>query len=221
LQWSAGDDWFRCMDFRVSDPGAFRHDHPLILGLGGTTREGSTTERALRVALRAAAAEGADTVIITAGDLVLPMFTTDPATRTPAAQRLVELYRRCQGLIIASPAYHGSVSGLLKNALDYAEDLRMDERAYFDGIAVGVIACAGGWQAAVQTMGVLREIAHALRGWPTPLGAALNTSIGLFDASGECVDLSSKFQLENVGRQVVQFAQMRRGHRAANPLAAS
>jgi FMN reductase len=185
---------------------------PLILGIGGTTRPGSTTERALKVALRAAAAEGADTVIITASDLVLPMYTTDLAARTAAAQRLVGLYRRCHGLVIASPAYHGSLSGLVKNALDYAEDLRMDERAYFDGIAVGVIACAGGWQAAVQTMGALREIAHALRGWPTPLGAALNTSIRLFDDAGECLDLSSKFQLENVGRQVVQFAVMRRGY---------
>src|SRR5439155_23244116 len=55
---------------------------PLILGVGGTTRPGSTTERALRVALRAAAAEGAETVIITAQDLVLPMYTTDLAGRT-------------------------------------------------------------------------------------------------------------------------------------------
>ena len=80
---------------------------------------------------------------------------------------------------------------------------------------------AGGWQAAVQTMGALREIAHALRGWPTPLGAALNTSMRLFDDAGECLDLTSKFQLENVGRQVVQFASMRRGYAGpAAPLAA-
>jgi FMN reductase len=61
-------------------------------------------------------------------------------------------------------------------------------------------------------MGALREIAHALRGWPTPLGAALNTSMRLFDDAGECLDLSSKFQLESVGRQVVQFAAMRQGY---------
>lgn len=193
---------------------------PLILGVGGTTRADATTERALRVALRAAAGEGAQTVIITANDLILPMYTSDASDRPPAAQHLVDMYRRCHGLIIASPAYHGSLSGLVKNALDYAEDLRMDERAYFDGIAVGVIACAGGWQAAVQTMGALREIAHALRGWPTPLGAALNTSLHVFDDAGECIDLSSRFQLESVGRQVAQFAAMRRGYdRRAPPVA--
>ncbi len=184
----------------------------MILGVGGTTRSGSTTEKALLVALGAAAAEGAETVIITAADLVLPMYTTELSERTPAANRLVDLYRRCTGLIIASPAYHGSLSGLIKNALDYAEDLRMDERAYFDGIAVGIITCAGGWQAAAQTLAALRAIAHSLRGWPTPLGAALNTSMKLFDEAGGCLDLSSKFQLETVGRQVVQFAAMRQGY---------
>ena len=76
-------------------------------------------------------------------------------------------------------------------------------------IAVGLIACAGGWQAGAQTLAALRSIVHALRGWPTPLGASLNTSTGIFDASGHCVDLSSKMQLESIGKQVVEFARMR------------
>ncbi|MFO1305982.1 MAG: NAD(P)H-dependent oxidoreductase [Burkholderiales bacterium] len=189
--------------------------HPLILGIGGTTRPNSTTERALAIALGAAAAEGAQTELLAGPDLMLPMYTPNAEERTEGGRRLVDLYRRCTGLIVASPAYHGSMSGLIKNALDYAEDLRTDSRTYFDGIAVGVIACAGGWQAAVQTMTALRAVAHALRGWPTPLGAAINTSIPLFSPEGECIDLSSKFQLETVGRQVVQFARMRR-HRAAD-----
>ncbi len=97
----------------------------------------------------------------------------------------------------------------MKNALDYAEDLRSDDRAYLDGLAVGLIACAGGWQAAVQTLATMRSIVHALRGWPTPLGAALNTSTRVFDDHGECLDLSMKLELETIGRQVVQFAKMR------------
>lgn len=179
---------------------------PLILGIGGTPRAASTTERALAVSLRAAADAGAETVMIGGPDLVLPMYTPDTAHRTPETQRLVDALRRCDGIIIASPSYHGSLSGLMKNALDYVEDLRTDKRVYFDGIAVGLIACAGGWQAAVQTLAALRSIAHALRGWPTPLGAALNSSGTLFDDHGDCLDLSSKLQLEVVGRQVVQFA---------------
>ena len=40
----------------------------------------------------------------------------------------------------------------MKNVLDYTEDLSSDTRVYFDGLAVGCIACAGGWQAAGQTL---------------------------------------------------------------------
>jgi len=181
---------------------------PLILGVGGTPRAGSVTERALAVSLRAAEAVGADTMMISGPDLLLPIYTPGATSRTPEANNLINAFRSCDAIILASPAYHGSLSGLMKNVLDYAEDLRPDARMYFDGVAVGLIACAGGWQAAVQTMGALRSIVHSLRGWPTPLGATINTSAPLFDNSGECIDHSSKFQLETVGRQVVEFAQM-------------
>ena len=180
----------------------------MILGIGGTTRAGSVTERALAVSLRAAAAEGEETALIAGPDLILPMYSASEADRAAGASRLIAALRACNGLIIASPSYHGSVSGLIKNALDYVEDLRTDPRVYLDGVAVGLISCAGGWQGASQTLAALRSIVHALRGWPTPLGAALNTSIPLFAADGECLDLSSKFQLETVGRQVVQFCRM-------------
>jgi FMN reductase len=186
------------------------NERPLIVGIGGTPRVHSTTERALAVALKAAAAEGAETEMISGPDLILPMYDPSKAERTEGARRLIELFRRANGIVIASPAYHGSLSGLMKNALDYAEDLRDNERVYFDGVAVGLIACAGGWQAAGQTLAALRAVAHALRGWPTPLGATLNTSTKLFDKDGQCIDLSSRFQLETVGQQVVEFSRMRR-----------
>jgi FMN reductase len=187
-------------------------DRPLILGLGGTPRANSGTERALRMSLRAAEGAGATTILISGPDLIMPMYM--PGIVDPSAERLVTAFRRCDGLIIASPVYHGSISGLVKNALDYTEDLRTDERVYLDGLAVGLIACAAGWQGGSQTLSTLRGIVHALRGWPTPLGAALNSSNPLFDTSGDCLDMSSKFQLETVGRQVVEFARMRRSHQA-------
>lgn len=191
---------------------------PLILGLGGTTRAGSSTERALALSLKAAAAHGAETVMIAGPELMLPMYVPGEVERTAEAARLVEAFRRCHGVIVASPAYHGSLSGLVKNALDYTEDLRADERVYFDGLAVGLIVCAGGWQAGGQTLATLRGIAHALRGWPTPLAAMLNTATPVFDEAGECLDLAARFQLQEVGRQVVDFAKTRVGGRIDAPV---
>jgi len=192
---------------------------PLIVGLGGTTRVGSSSEKALAISLRAAEREGAHVVMLAGPELELPMYAPERPERSPAARRLVGALRRCDGLIIASPSYHGSISGLLKNALDYAEDLSRDERVYFDGCAVGLIACGAGWQGAGQALTALRAIAHSLRGWPTPLGAVLNTSLPLFDDAGACREPSTTFQLETVGRQVVQFAKMAAAMRGTAALA--
>ena len=74
------------------------------------------------------------------------------------------------------------------------------------GRAVGCIATAGGWPGAVNTLGALRDIVHALRGWPTPLGATLNTAGGLFNEEGEFTDSRDAWQVETVARQVVAFA---------------
>jgi FMN reductase len=179
-----------------------------VLGIGGTTRPGSSTEKALRVSLEAAAREGAETLLLGAEDLSLPMYSPESSERTPTALRLIEEVKRADGILVASPGYHGTVSGLVKNALDYIEDLRSHSPPYLDGRAVGCIACAYGWQATVTTLMALRSIAHALRGWPTPMGAAINSAGPVFDADGSCIDEGARFQLELVGVQVVEFAQM-------------
>lgn len=180
---------------------------PYIIGIGGTTRPGSATEKSLRFALKVAADTGAETGGFFGPELAqLPMYTPDNPGRTEGAVRLAKELRRADGIIIASPGYHGSVSGLVKNALDYVEDLRDDDRAYFDGLAVGCIATGAGWQATVSTLQQLRTIAHALRGWPTPLGAALKSAHTIFDSNGDVVDERARFQLVTMATEVVQFA---------------
>lgn len=181
---------------------------PLVVGIGGTTRALSSTERALRIALGAAEEAGARTDLFDGPFLSrLPIFAPENGERTTEQRQLVDMVRQADGLIVASPGYHGGLSGLVKNALDLLEDLREDKRSYLDGRAVGCIVAAGGWQAAVTTLESLRAVVHALRGWPTPFGATLNTTEKIFDAAGACTDQKVSSQLITVGRQVVEFAQ--------------
>jgi FMN reductase len=184
-------------------------DAVFVLGIGGSTRPNSTTGLALRVSLAAAAADGAETLMLDSADLLLPLYAPEESPRPPGAVRLLEEVRRADGLVIASPGYHGALSGLVKNALDYLEDMRDDEPAYLDGKAVGCIATASGWQATMSTLMSLRSVVHALRGWPTPMGATINMRGRVFDENGDVVDPGARFQLELVGRQVVEFARMR------------
>ncbi|WNO53709.1 NADPH-dependent FMN reductase [Stakelama saccharophila] len=155
---------------------------PHIVALGGTLRPQSATGALLDAALSIAAESGARTTLLTGDVIAFPNFEPEEALASDAITRFLDVLRSADGLIIGSPGYHGSLSGMVKNALDHVELLRGDERVYFDGMPVGLIATAGGWQAAVSTLEALRTIVHALRGWPTPLGVAVNTG-----ERGDCV----------------------------------
>ena len=178
---------------------------PHIVGLGGTTRIGSSSEAALRYTMGQIAEMGASTELI-AGPLIdLPMYDPADAHRSPSARRLVQSLRRADGVVIATPSYHGALSGVIKNALDYVEDLRDDARPYFDGRAVGILITAHGAQALGTTLVGVRAIVHALRGWPTPFAATLNGQSRPFE-NGLPANEEVAGQLRTVAQQVYEFA---------------
>jgi FMN reductase len=182
---------------------------PLIVGIGGTTRIGSTSESALRLALSAAAQQGARVRAFTGADLPLEPYDPSSPARSKVAEEFVAVLRKADGVIISTPSYHGLMSGLLKNALDYTEDMRNDPRPYFDGRAVGCIVCAEGPQAMGSTLQGLRSMVHALRGWPTPFAATINSSARPFGPGGESREATTLQHLEIVASQVLDFARMR------------
>ncbi|MPV87625.1 FMN reductase [Georgenia ruanii] len=186
-----------------------------LLALGGSTRENSSSEIALRIAADSASQAGAEVEFLVGRDLMLPIYDAEDSFRSASSTRLVEAYARADGIIIASPGYHGSMSGMIKNALDYAEDLRRIGRSYFDGLAVGCISVAYGWQASVSALQHLRGVAHALRAWPTPLGVALNTSVNSMETIAQDPTNHHAIQLTTVASQVVRFTQAMRAEQMA------
>ncbi|MES2058490.1 MAG: NADPH-dependent FMN reductase [Pseudomonadota bacterium] len=183
-------------------------DAPLVVGIGGTIGGISSTERALRIALDAAGREGFRTRMFGGADMArLPLYDPRATTRTPDEIEFVETIRQASALIIASPGYHGSISGVVKNALDLLEETARDaDRPYLADMPVGLIATAYGWQATGSTIAALRSIVHALRGWPTPFAAAINSQLTKFDEEGGASEPAVVEQLCMVGRQVARFA---------------
>jgi FMN reductase len=180
---------------------------PLVVGIGGTIGGVSSTERALRIALDGAEREGFRTRMFGGADMArLPLYDPRATSRTADEQAFVDSVRQASALIIASPGYHGSISGVVKNALDLLEETAKDPRPYLADMPVGLIATAYGWQATGSTIAALRSIVHALRGWPTPFAAAINTQATKFDSEGGASDPAVVEQLRLVGRQVARFA---------------
>lgn len=190
-------------------------EKPLIIGFGGTTRPGSSSERLVGAVLGHCEEAGAETALFGGTDLVgLPHFAPECQDRTAAQARFVAAVRRADGLVIGTPGYHGGVSGLVKNAIDLLEDTRKDSRVYFEGMPVGIVVSAAGWQAGGVTLTALRAIIHAMRGWNTPLGIAVNSiEQRLFDENGKldpAIDVLAAAQAQ----QIMPLARLSRAARA-------
>jgi FMN reductase len=180
---------------------------PLVVGIGGGASENSSTEQALDLALDEVRRDGARTCKFGAEEIGrLPHYLTPAAQTSTGAREMVDMIRQARGLVIASPAYHGSISGVVKNALDYIEETARDARPYLTDLPVGLIAIAAGNQGATGALIAMRTIVHSLRGWPTPFGATINSSSGLF-RDGRCIYSDAEEQIRRVGAQVARFTQ--------------
>jgi len=179
--------------------------------VGGSLRPGSVSERVLRICADLAAGHGARTTVLTADQLDLPLYRPGAPQRPFKAQELLAALRRADGVIIATPTYHGGVSGLLKNALDYVEDLAGDTPAYLDGRVVGTVAVGWSEHGAATAVAELRTAVLCLRGWVTPMAVTVN-SVPLSNLEGLAADAALRSdprlmrRLEILVGQVVDFA---------------
>jgi FMN reductase len=181
----------------------------LIVGLGGTLRPGSSTEKVLAHVLLHARNRGAETLLFSGEMISLPTYVPSETIRCDRSVALLTALRKADAIVVGSPGYHGGISGLVKNALDYTEDMSKDAAPYFEGRAVGCVATGAGWQGANATLSALRSVIHALRGWPTPLGIAFNTQETLFSGEGDCLIPGASESMSLMAHQLVDFASRR------------
>jgi NAD(P)H-dependent FMN reductase len=85
---------------------------------------------ALRAALHGAEEAGAETRLLDLRELLLPLYNPDADEPTPEATELIESCYAADGLIWSSPLYQGTISGALKNALDWLHELGRRDPPY-------------------------------------------------------------------------------------------
>jgi len=184
-------------------------ERPLrVVGVGGTLRDGSASLGALKRALGAAAEAGAETELLDLRELGLPMYEPGRGLDEygPNVWRLVEELRGADAVLISTAAYHGTLAGVTKNALDFAQFLSGGDRPYFDGKVVGLISTAGGEQAGANATGALVHTVHALRGVVAPLTVSIPKTWQRADRGGEITDELYGRRLDSLGEQVVALA---------------
>jgi FMN reductase len=118
----------------------------------------------------------------------------------------VEAIRGADALLISTAAYHGTLAGVTKNALDFAQFLARDEKPYLQGKVVGLIATAGGDLAGANAIAAMVHLAHALRATVVPLTVALPQVRKRADGGGDIIDEDYGERLDKLGRLVVKLA---------------
>jgi len=179
-----------------------------IAGICGSLRPGSYTRLAVQIALQGAAGVGAQTELIDLGEYDLVFCDGVGAGYPEDVHRLREAVRTAQGFVLGTPIYHGSFSGVLKNALDLMGFREME------GKMIGLVGIAGGRAGAINALDSLRAVGRALHAWVLPEQVSIPEAWKAFDAAGDLKDPELEQRLLEVGRQVARFAYLHNSEQA-------
>ncbi len=179
------------------------NDLPIkVIAINRSLRPKSFTRMALDIALSGAKELGVDTELVDlhSYDLVFCAGKDRDIAYPPDVFRLRKTVNQAQGIILGTPEYHSSYSGVLKNALDL---MGFDE---FGGKMVGLVGVSGGEMGAFHALISLRVVGRSLHAWVVPHQASVPRAWRRFDKDGTLEDRKIEERLREVGRQVARFA---------------
>lgn len=176
-----------------------------IVGLGGSLGHPSRSIAALNLALRGAASTGAETELLSLGDLALPMYLPGARDYPDSVRRLVEETRSADGMIWSSPLYHGTISGAFKNALDWLQLLAGDDPPYLADKVIGLISTSGGTQG-LQAINTMEFAVRSLRALAVPLVVPVPQARSTIDEEGRIGDERIESSLRQLGSEVARVA---------------
>ena len=174
-----------------------------ILGVSGSMRERSFGRRALEMVLQFAAARGADTSILDLRLANLPPYNPEaPATDEAGhVARATEAVGWADAFVLASPDYHGSMSGVMKNFLDY----HWEE---FSG-KVFAYVCAS-HEKGLTAMDHMRTAVRQCYGWSLPYGVSLHSSQDFDAATGAITNPRLEHRLRMTARDLMTYGTLLR-----------
>jgi chromate reductase, NAD(P)H dehydrogenase (quinone) len=160
-----------------------------ILGIAGSLRRGSFNAGALRAAQELAPAGMTIDIFDIAA---IPLYNEDVKVQgfPPVVADLRARIKAADGLLLATPEYNYSTSGVLKNVIDWAS--RPPEQP-FDGKPIALMGASGGALGTARAQYHLRHMfiflnAHILNRPEVMIGGAASK----FDAEGKLTDQATR-----------------------------
>lgn len=185
-------------------------EKPRILAFAGSTRKESLNKKLVRIAARGAEQAGGDVTVIDLADYPMPLFDEDLETEKgmpEAASRLKKLFFEHQGLLLACPEYNSSITGVLKNAIDWLSRREEGEEglAAFKGKVAALMSASPGGLGGLRGLVHVRAILGNISVLVIPEQLAIPKAHEAFDDKGELADPKQREGVETLGQKVVSL----------------
>jgi FMN reductase len=152
-----------------------------ILGLAGEYRATSKSGMLVNAALNLAKANGAEVHFWDLAEKPLPMVGEEGCWSHPNVKEFQDLLTSCDAFFLSSPEYHGTMSGVMKNTLDWMYDKHVGGKVF------GLMSTLGGVTNA-NTLNHMRIALRWLHAWPVPEQLAVGHVKEAFDDDGSLLD---------------------------------
>lgn len=184
-------------------------DTPKILAFAGSTRLDSFNKRLAKIALHAAENAGAETTFIDLLDYNMPLYNDDLLREQGMPDSVLAfkgMLKKHQGFLIASPEYNGSVTGVLKNAIDWATIKSDDEErmACWNGKIAGLMAASPGGLGGIRGLHHLRTILAGIGTFVLPNHLGVGNSTANLQNDEQITDEKLQHQLNNLSTEMVR-----------------
>jgi NAD(P)H-dependent FMN reductase len=174
-----------------------------LLGIGSSLRKNSSSNKILKMVLDKSQRYGANTSIIELSKVNFPIFNPNkPKEISEDLKKINDQIINADAFILATPDYHGSMSGGMKNFLDYYW-------YEFSGKIFGYIVSSH--EKGLTVMDHMRTAIRQCYGWSLPYGLSINTEYDL----DEHYNISSPkllVRIENMSRDIVIYGKLFRMH---------
>ena len=156
-------------------------DPIIVMGICGSYDLASANGRMLEIMLEECKELGADTVVWDHGAKPLPLVGAEGCWEDENVKGFQEMAVSADAFILSSPEYHGTMSGVMKNSLDWLYS------KHTSGKVFGLICTLGG-QSSNNTLNHMRIAARWIHGWVTPEQIAVPNIKTAFNEDGSLVD---------------------------------
>jgi NAD(P)H-dependent FMN reductase len=181
---------------------------PRILAFAGSTREGSFNKKLVKIAIEGAKAAGGDVTYLDLRELELPLYDGDLEANKglPAGgRRLKDLMLAHDAFLISAPEYNSSISGALKNAIDWASRPVPGEKPLecFQGKVAGLLSASPGALGGLRGLVHVRAILGNIGTIVLPQQFALSKANEAFNLDGSMKDAEQRKKAEQIGSLLV------------------